>query len=88
MKVYIKNEIYLNRKPEVIDDCLSEGHLNFTKECGMYMIDIMQIESLSYLIKSLIKALNMPNIYPFITPIDNSLILTFRQINRDTMCFK
>lgn len=88
MKVYIKNEIYLNRMPKVIEDCLSEGHLEFTKECGMYLVDITQIENLNYIVKCLIKALNVPNIYPFITPIDNSFILTLRQINRDTMCFK
>lgn len=88
MKIYIKNEVYFNRKPKVIDDYLDKEHIMFKKDCGMYIVNMEQIFELCNLIIDLINELDVPNIYPFITPIENVLIVTFRQINRDTMCFK
>lgn len=88
MKVYIKNEIYTNRKPNIIEDFLKEHYSDYKKECGMYVVKMEQIFELCVLIKDLINYMVLPNIYPFVTPIENVLIVTFRQINRDTMCFK
>ena len=88
MKIYIKNEIYINRNPNVIEDFLKEQYKNYEKECGMYIVKMEQMFELYILIKDLINYIALPNIYPFVTPIENVLIVTLRQINRDTMCFK
>ena len=88
MKVYIKNEVYFNRKPNVIDDYLSIQYPKFSKDYGVYMVDVEKISELCELVKGVIKVLNVPNIYPFITPVGNILTITLRQMDRNTMKFK
>lgn len=87
MKIYVKNELYGKGNARLAKMLVRDYKAVFNN--GAYCFETIEtIDELNKLVRRMIETLGEVNIYPFITPFKESLMITLRQINRDTMCFK
>ena len=87
MKVFIKNEVIGKKNVKLAKMLVND----YKAVCntGVYRLEAIEtVGELNKLIKRVILTLGEPSIYPFVTPLDDALMVNFRQMDIGAMRFK
>ena len=88
MRVYIKNETLHPRNEKCLKRLLNGKYKGYEFSTGLHSITLERVDELNTLVRAIIREFGQTSIYPFITPFNDTMCISFREMDIDTKRFK